>query len=160
MTFCKNDFDTKDYNAVYEIDAPYRLGYFVKSTLQRVSDEKGMEALIGEVHGRDVPPGITRIGIALKNPDDYQALIRGLDEAVFARRLDDIEHAHGPAHPLARYQQQLDWKGTDDPETRAQFEGIISNEREAALQQAWEDWDQVRAQWSDAQQASLAKPKP
>jgi|GEM_PF-4235352 len=155
MSFCKNDFDTRDYKAVYEIDAPYRLAHFVRSALQRVSDDRDMQALFREIHADDVPHGNTRIGIALKNPDDYQALIRGLDEAVFARRLEDIEHAHGPAHPLMRYQQQLEWRGADDPETRTQFEGIVGDERQAALQQAWEEWDNVRAQWSDAPQPLL-----
>ena len=158
MTDCKGDFLSERYCCVYEIDIPDRQARFVMDTLERIAAENGIDMLIGRVDDDRQDGRYAKIGIALTNEADYTTLIKGLDEAIFAQHLDHIKTAHGPGHPIARYLQQLEWKGTDTDEFRSFVEQHIHESQDAALKNAYEDWNAVRQQWAHDPQPALPEP--
>lgn len=158
MANCRNDFETEKYSCVYEIDIPDRQARFVVDTLNRIAAEHGIDMLIARVDEDRKDGRHAKIGIALTNDADYAVLIKGLDEAIFARQLEHIQTVHGPGHPMARYLQQLEWQGAADDQFRAFVEGHIRESQDAALQAAYDDWNAVRAQWADAPQPGLPGP--
>ena len=156
MGFCKTEFDTEKYTSVYEITVPHREHSFVERTLHEAAQAQGFDILIGRIGEHCAADGLHyHLGVALTDEAHYPQLMRTLDEAIYARRLEHIEATHGAGHPLSRYLKQLERAGAADDATRADFAAKIGQAREAAIQAAWDEWDEARAQWGDAPQPLL-----
>ena len=156
MGFCKTDFDTEKYTSVYEIIVPSREHHFVERTLHDAAQAQGMDILLGLVGEYcETDREHYHIGLAVTEDRHYPVLMRALDEAIYARRLEHIDATHGAGHPLSRYLTQLEESGAADDATRKDFTARIDLERDQATREAWEDWDRTRAQWNGAPQPLL-----
>lgn len=150
MGVLRSQFASEKYSEVYEIDVPWRQGRFVVDTLERIAEENGIDALIAHVETDEMDGQHWTIGVAVTDPKHYRTLIQGLDTAIYRQTLDDIEQLHGRGHPMMCYLRQLERNGAADDATRTAIEELVAGEKNAAIGQAWRDWNDARQQWDDA----------
>jgi len=151
MDNLRASFDEERYPNRYLLEVPNRQGRKVFETIKGCIAERGLDARVTYRENSDNGTLTWDIGIATTTPEAYAKITQHLDHAIHGWVMDQIDAAHGEAHPLNRYLKQLERDEIAPDLLRdasAEFSAKIETQRRAAIEAAYRDFETVRAQWA------------